>query len=347
MLFSKGKIFVGTTEGLFVSEDGSINWKKINNGLTVYKNITGIIEINDTLYISTNYGGVFCSVDMGENWVSYNEGITTKPNWAYWITSIEGKLLTNVDGTVYIKENRTEPWATFLAGYNPNFILIDSAGIIYLCTKFGLIKSADNGKKWSNSNKGLSNVIVYCLASYGKMLVSGTGRGIFISMDYGKNWEKIENEISDMWIQSLTIVNNRIYALASNTAGSIYLSTDGGKSFKLLNSFNSFFNCISANNDYLFAGDMSGTVYRIPIDYDGTYDVSIVSNEYGINCIETIGKYVYASSREGVFVSSDNGIKWELKKLPNYNSIEAMAVDSSQNLVVGFKIGRASCRERV
>ena len=76
-LSEPGRLWCGTIDGVWLSEDNGTTWEQRNNGLSLDPYSAGLIRVGDQLITSLKFGGsgVFRSFDDGHNWEDFSEGL--------------------------------------------------------------------------------------------------------------------------------------------------------------------------------------------------------------------------------------------------------------------------------
>ena len=90
----------------------------------------------------------------------------------------------------------------------------------------GILVSTDNGLIWNQRNSNLQGQFVNCLGVADSTIIAGTGQGIYISSDKGKNW--VVTNMTNGWINSIAFYDSVAFA---GTTGGIFYSTDKGKNW--------------------------------------------------------------------------------------------------------------------
>jgi photosystem II stability/assembly factor-like uncharacterized protein len=158
-------LYGGTTGGTYRSDDGTMSWKRINNGLIPERELmasmalgVNAIEIDranpDIVYAGTTKG-LFHTTSKGEQWERIGQSLSDP-----FISSI---LL-----------HPTEPSHLYVGGPK------------------GVWKSLDGGKTWQAINQGIATLNIRALAMNPKnpqILYAGTnGSGLYRSDDAGATW---------------------------------------------------------------------------------------------------------------------------------------------------------------
>ncbi len=169
---NENNIFAGTSNGIYLSTDNGINWNPIN--IDMYEvQITGILNIGDSLFAATQSDGVYISTDLGNSWFISNSGLTD-PN-------LMG--LTEVDENIFVVSRYV-----------------------------GVFKSTDKGMSWSVSNNGLpSGLYPRTIISYDSLLFLGAGIGVFVSDDQAINWKNITPGLANTVAEVLGANNDSLY----------------------------------------------------------------------------------------------------------------------------------------
>ncbi len=257
-------------------------------------------------------------------------------------------LIGTIDGQIYSSTDGGANWTQLVGFRRPGlyieYIIIDprDSDVIYVAAHRhkdagGFFKSADGGQTWNSSQ--LAGEAVHALAQASQnpdVLVAGTNRGVYRSMDAGESWKMIpEGGYPDLInIDSLAIdprTTDTIYA------GTWYLpwkTTDGGKTWNrvkngMIDDSDVFAIEIDRRNpDHVIASACSGIyetkdaaaswrkVQGIPSASRRTR--AILQNPGSLNTI-------FAGTTEGFWRSPDNGSSWMLMT-PKQLEINAIAV---------------------
>ncbi len=193
--------------------------------------------------------------------------------------------------------------------------LYTSGQNIYLGTYSGLFKSSDNGDSWENTNN--ISMTINRIGGYGNEIIAGTKNGsIYVSSNNQKNWTSVQ--IGDEYekVNALLGFDNKLFV---GTSWGMRISSDGGKNWSGQTFWGLTKNCpvlsLCKSGTKVLAGGFE--IYYSTNNGKNWdhYDLSDISSLSGIDVssMVTNGDIIYASTIEGLYITSDNGNKWILK----------------------------------
>lgn len=250
-------------EGVLKSTDGGRTWRNVNNGISNYAAVSGLVmHPGDPriLYACTGKwppfydsredlrGAAYKTVDGGESWVRvYDQdspdAITTcslnpaDPETVY--ATPGGRFARTTDGGTTWTETRGGPpndspggpIAIAVHPDRPRTVFIDAyAG--------GVFRSTDGGTTWHDASKGYSGAIVYDLvipeAGNPYRVIAATHNGIYESNDGGVTWEAHNNPRPGSTPFSIAAnpINGDELLLGDRIDWAIRKSKDGGGRFE-------------------------------------------------------------------------------------------------------------------
>jgi len=226
--------------GIAYSADGGVSWQRSENGF--YNNYGMLIEVDvadpDTVYATTS-GGLWRSTDRGRNWEwlnnqfqnSHVHGLAIDPFDSDTLLAGVGRDASNPSGQgAFISTDRGITWENiaegdrgFPEGVHVAEIRIDPTDpdVIYICTRGDMTRVP-----FDRPNTA--------------------GKGIFKSVDGGRNWVPINTGLTNLSITSLVINPydpNILYAGAASefhlnpdeSRGGVFKSSDAGASWTPIN----------------------------------------------------------------------------------------------------------------
>lgn len=282
-----GVIFAGTTLGLLKSSDGGATFRRLNR-LHVY---SMAFDPRDPrrIYLATEGGGLWKSTDAGESFVQINEGFASRR--AAGFAAAGQTLFLNIVGDgpwsgLFESRNGGADWAlvpktkTFPEGHvtrlaacpsRDNLLLAGNAERIY--------RSLDGGRTWTPvriaAGASLRIQSLACTLAAGKeVLLAGADIGLWRSLDLGATWQPVRLTTANIRhsVQELIAAQANGGRVLARTAYTVYLSTDGGASWRVLS--------------MLF-----------PVS--SIYDMAITEST------------LLAATSDGLYLSGDDGRHWE------------------------------------
>lgn len=303
-----GRYICLTSEGVFISDDNGIEWKKkYNLSNNSFQNwlvpLTGkLYQCDSRLYFTTNEG-LYCSKDNGNLWEK--DSVTSESVYSFYYH--DGVMYLGVEDGMYRSDNKGETWEFIWIN---NFVISSFAtrnDTLYCATKplpytrisQGVLYSTDQGKTWHSNSvfRKLSDSRSFYFND-SIMLVGTFDNGIYRSSDGGKNWLQtgyIQHRISALAsINEQLIVGIKRYTtlFPHNFTHRIYKSSRNRKYWEL----NDFQNCTffpgkTSKINSLFVKD--SVIFAM---FDGP----------ATNCLDNT-----------LLISRNFGLTWELQKKMN------------------------------
>jgi photosystem II stability/assembly factor-like uncharacterized protein len=278
-------IYAGVQGGVFRSEDGTKNWKKLTKGLSNTDVRDLVIDPIDAavLYAGTS-NGVFRTTNAGSDWERYQEGFSNR---------------------LYLTQGATNRSVTYSTNVVVTSLAFDSAipATLYAGTVDGLIyKLPPGSSNWVFASQDLPDFPVKTLATdpaSPSVLYAGVRTSIYKSIDAGFTWFAVTNGLADTYISRIVVdpvVPNRVFA------ASIGQSPSSG--------FDAFIAKLSPDLSLLevsFILGGSGTDQASDFDFDAEDNIYVVGSttSYDFPIIDPIGypRSVYSGLNDA-FVTS-------------------------------------------
>lgn len=311
---SGGAFLGGSVAGVRKSTNGGVAWQ-----------LVGVPSSRTTVFglCADSTGNVFAA--CGSIWLGeIAEIFKTSDNGQQWATLV------------------SDPGISAFVG-----IASDASGHVFAASwGGGMYVSSIGGTVWTQSNNGLTDLNLNCVAcDHSGMVYAGTGSGVFRSSDNGQHWTMMNEGLSGLGIR----------VIATSRTGTIYVGTDFGvicasidhglhwqtrsnglKGAQVLS--------MTVNSQgYVFADQDGWGVYRST--NEGNSWVSVGPNLYGPLLSMTTNRldHVFAAAGNGLFRTTNNGDAWTL-----YNSSPDWRVDAlalkSDGILFAAPDGEAVCR---
>ena len=321
---SEGNLFAGTDGGgIFLSSDNGANWSAVNQGLP--KDNYGYIRISDFAVMGTNLfagnlgGGVFLSTNNGASWMTVNTGLN---NTFVWSLAVYGtNLFAGTYAGVFLSTNNGASWTAVNTGGTNSTVLslaVSGTNLFAGTNDSGVFLSTDNGASWIAVNSGLPNDEVWSLAVSGTNLFAGTyDSGVFLSTNNGLSWTAVNTGLICTNIYALAVLDTSLFA---GTLNGVFLSTNNGMNWRDVSpGITTRIVSLEAIGTSVFAGNMWGGVYRLMDNETSWTRLNLQLPIFrSVSCFANVGSNLFAGttmafgSGPGVFLSTNNGITWNL-----------------------------------
>lgn len=201
----------------------------------------------------------------------------------------------------------------------------------------GVLRSSDNGKRWTTLDSGLADISANGIISLGKRaLFIATSDGIYHSSNDGFTWQKWFGGFhSSVYYNFLLLSNGTLFA--GGQFDGVIRSTDHGRTWTQAGMKTQSVHCMAVAPDgVLFAGTESEGVYR-STDHGKTWvpsNTGIAHLYVASLATDTLGT-VYAGTVDScIFRSTDGGVTWK-RTIPIDVSVFAITVDNQGNVYAG------------
>jgi ligand-binding sensor domain-containing protein len=276
--YTNSTILSGTDQGLVRSTNNGANWVSAGSGLP-YTNIRALILTESSafnLLAGMVSGRISMSTNYGDDWTAFPSESEQLPFLANIYCILErsnsSNYLVGTERGVYLLPQYypLSTWIPINTGLPSSETkvkaIVENNGEVFVGTNSGVFQLS--GSSWDDKSFGLTNTNVTALTSLGGNLFAGTNQGsvggIYISSDNGNNWTL---SLTDPWISSFLTVGSNIFA--GSVGNGIWRSTNYGNSWSQINDGlgSGAYNVLSldADEQYLFAGTVSSSIWRRPL----------------------------------------------------------------------------------
>jgi len=245
--------------------------------------------------------------------------------------SFEGKLFISTNPHIYSSDDNGLTWDFVSIPYSPyyNFFEI-KAGELFIISERFLSRSLD-GVNWNSDPVVTTGMEMVDVMTDGNSFWAASVIGGLYSSTDGITWIKTSNFEFDPFY-SVTGNGSKLFASFLYNPGKIAYSENGGISWSIKTSGNSFIERLYFFNNILFSSGPDG-IWRSGNNGDTWQKV----RESGI--LFSVGANLYNISNSTLSISVDQGINWELKssQLPPY--VAKVGASLNEKLFLGANGG--------
>ncbi|MBK7259387.1 MAG: putative Ig domain-containing protein [Ignavibacteriae bacterium] len=128
------------------------------------------------------------------------------------------------------------------------------------------------------------------------------------STDHGATWTSISNGLPSTWVYAFARTNSRVFAA---TYSGVFVTTDEGTNWSSAGLASMDVEALAVSGVYLLAGTYTSGV-RYSTNAGSTWFQSDLASE-AVRALMAVGNLVFAGTKNGVYVSTNNGVNWTQK----------------------------------
>lgn len=219
---NKQKMYVGTTNGIFVTTDGGGNWNRKNSGIqsTAIRNVVSFsanTAFAHILFAGVYGGGIIRSTDDGVSWQEANDGLLNPYVTTVAVNKKRNTIYAGTPLTIFRSIDAGATWNSIFSVQPANVVTpalfrtdrndmtirispVDPDIILFRSPAYGINISTDGGMQWSVvvPPPGFDTVYVPENIAFDPMDPSTiylSGIGMFKSTDLGKQWIDVSSNL--------------------------------------------------------------------------------------------------------------------------------------------------------
>lgn len=234
-----GTVYAGTFQtGLFRSRDAGKSWQAINDGFKRLE-VKALLIDDGVIYAGTG-DGVYRLGEQEAKWASVPKGLddTLVQSLA---KAADQTLFAGTSGRgVFQRKAGASEWTRLShglvdhEGLVENFIRVlamDREQALYAGTfDGGVFRSGDGGQTWRPISRALPNDSIRGIVTSDKGLFVATGRGIYKTVNQGRQWVSLNKGLAELSVQVLTASGDGV--LYAGTSAGVFRSDNDGESWE-------------------------------------------------------------------------------------------------------------------
>jgi photosystem II stability/assembly factor-like uncharacterized protein len=324
----QNRLFAGTTEGLWTSEDGSATWRLITQKNLIINSVLALP--GGVVLLGTEGAGVVRTTDGGQTWLASNEGFSERFVSKVAFDRANHRVLAGIwgdrrHGGVFAAASPRGPWTRLGTGLEGREVLsLALLGREALAgTDDGIFLADLETSAWSRLATVVDGVDMHprvkdLLALPPRNLLAATSKGLLRSGDGGRTWTRPVLGLTDE-ISALAVSPNDIGVIVAASPLGFFRSTDGGQSWEQVSpgfgDFQTHALAFMPSDDHVLLATTGQGLFR-SADQGATWSRCTGGIPYsditGL-AIHPDGRTIYASDFTwgGIFRSVDSGRTWE------------------------------------
>jgi hypothetical protein len=235
------RLYAGTLDGVWGSEDGGATWRKLTGGVPELAKVTSLLVPEDepNAVIAGTWRRAYKSVDGGRTWAGVFEGMFIDSEVFTLVpTKRPGEIWASTCNWVYQSLDGGESWRRFVTGMDERRATAFSTlpwGRLLSGTVAGLYVSDDRGAHWHRTSGEDLSIQTIALHSGrpGPVFLGTEGAGVWVSHDGGDSVRPSSVGMTNLRLGDVAAAGDEVLVAVNHAgpASGIYVSTDGGRSF--------------------------------------------------------------------------------------------------------------------
>jgi photosystem II stability/assembly factor-like uncharacterized protein len=334
------RVYTGTTEGLFVSDNDGQAWKRLTPADVTVNAIQVDPANNQRIFIGTEYQGIMISEDSGRTWNESNTGFVHKQiSWILPDLSASGQLIAGElsgRGGFYRYDDRELKWT--LSHIEPgmrilSFLVLPNDLGTLAGTSQGVYWQKNKSPLWTKLKGSISKRAIYSLAidPVHPVAYAGTDQGIYRASLPGMDFRLPPGSRISPKVWCLSASPSSSGVIYAGTSLGILRSTDRGTIWKAISAYGlperimiESIAIAPSGKDHLFAGTAAG-LYESKnggIHWRQAEDPGMGVSVSTVLFLDGAGLRILAADKAsgGVFYSQNGGANWEKVVSPYFKS---------------------------
>jgi photosystem II stability/assembly factor-like uncharacterized protein len=227
------RIFAGTHTGVFRSTDGGGRWTSASNGLPSSAVRSLVVASSDgSVVLAATESGLFRSPDAGARWKSVG-GLARIASLAVDPDNRRVVFAGTEGGGVRRSDDQGITWVATAAGDGDfrALLVLPLSHAVLAASEAGMFRSGDRGLTWDRLPEPPARILALAMDEGGRILAATAGGGLQASTDAGTSWVSVA--LARSYLTCVAATGSAPSRLVAGSPDGIYLSIDGGKSWKL------------------------------------------------------------------------------------------------------------------
>lgn len=235
------RLFLGSFEGMYISEDFGQNWAAKNEGLQKTK-VLVLSMTGESIIVSSTYEGSFISKDGGMSWTNANNGLSQEHimyNTVYSMINANQEVFAGANG-LYVSNDSGQHWVQKTTLNLPVYDLLKSGDSLFIATQMGVNRLLDDQDEPEEISNGLPLDYGYLpfvnsIVKQGNTLYAGLFvNGVYKSDMNDISWQPAKNGLPEHEILNTMYVCDSLIYVGYSYSG-IFVSPDQGSTWKNIN----------------------------------------------------------------------------------------------------------------